>query len=314
MAPDRRDVGLAALAIALPLLALVASLPRHPLILGVLNDFAHTPVFGAFAVIVRLLIGRRSRVTQCAQYGIALSAAIAAGGAVELIQPFLGRGAAWQDLCADALGAIAGLALHHVLTTPGAWRRMLGIALALAAALPVSWPVLEAARGYAARLDAFPVILRHRVPADGYFIRAHAVELEPTELPARWRRPGDALSLRIRMTGSDWPGIAHVEPAPDWRGYSRLVLDMTNPEPYPISLTLRVHDRQHDNRADDRFNRSFELSPLRRSMLTIPLQDIELGPRGRELNLAQIAGLILFAGGGAGDLGREYFVTSIWLE
>ncbi|HEU0225966.1 MAG TPA: hypothetical protein VFR29_11060 [Steroidobacteraceae bacterium] len=314
MTLDRRDAGLAALALALPLLALVASLPQRPLILGVINNFAHAPVFGAFAVIVALLIGRHSRLPAYARYGLAFASAVAAGGVIELVQPSLGRGAEWRDLANDAFGAIAGLALQLAFTIGPTRRRVLAALAACAAAAPVTWPVAEAALAYGARHHRFPTILQDRDWRDRYFVRPSGVEITREALPAEWARGGDMPALRIRITGGRWPGITHAEPHPDWSAYSRILLDLTNAGSRPLALTLRVHDRRHDNRAADRFNRTFELPARQRTVLAIALEEVALAPKGRGLDLSRIAGVILFSTGDPAEIGREYYLTRVWLE
>lgn len=298
----------------MPSLALVARLPSHPLILGVLNNFAHAPVFGAFAVVVLILLRRHSSLPALAGYLAVLLIALAAGGAVELIQSQLGRAAEWRDLRSDALGAIAGLAIHAALAGGTAWRRWLAIAIAIVAAAPVAWPVAQASQAYLVRWRKFPAIVQGLEPADRYFVHVRGADAVSAELPAAWARAGDPPSLRVRIAGGSWPGIDHVEPQPDWSGYSLLRLDLTNPNDLPLILTLRVHDRSHDNRAADRFNRSFELAPRSRTVLVVPLREIAEAPDGRMLDLSSVAGLILFTSGEPADVGREYYVTRVWLE
>ena len=298
----------------MPSLALVARLPSHPLIFGVLNNSAHAPVFGAFAVVVLVLLRRHSSLPASAACLVAFLIALAAGGAIELIQPQLGRAAEWRDLRSDALGALAGLAIYAAFSVSAAWRRWLAIAVAIAAAVPIVWPVAQASQAYLVRLRKFPVIVQDLEPADRYFIHLRSADAVAEALPVAWARDGDPPSLRVRIAGGSWPGIDHVEPQPDWSGYSLLKLDLTNPDDLPLALTLRVHDGLHDNRAADRFNRSFELAPHSRAVLAVPLREIAEAPDGRMLDLSSVAGLLLFASGNPADVGREFYVTRIWLE
>lgn len=298
----------------MPSLALIARLPSHPLILGVLNNFAHAPVFGAFAVVVLVLLRRHSSLPASSSYLVAFVAALAAGGAIELIQSQLGRAAEWRDLRSDALGALAGLAIHAALAGPATRYRWFAVAAAIAAAAPVTWPLAKASQAYLLRLQKFPVIVQGLTPADRYFIHIQSAVAVPGVLPAAWARPEEPESLSIRIAAGAWPGIHHVEPQPDWSGHSLLKIDLTNPDDLPLTLTLRVHDCAHDNRAADRFNFSFELQPRNRTVMTVPLHEIAEAPDGRTLDLSCIAGLILFTSGDPVAVGREYYVTRIWLE
>lgn len=296
------------LALALPVLALVAKLPTHPLILGLLNNAAHAPVFGALAVTLLALLRRRPGVSQAARYGGAWLLAIAVGGVIELIQPLIGRGAEWRDVLTDALGAAAGLAIawlwEHRRAAAG-WHAKLPAILVLAVSVTIAaWPLGEAAIAYANRASRFPTLLTDQLRFDRYFVHFRGVEATHVE-PA---------GLTIRIVGRRYPGVTLVEPSPDWTGYQRLMLDLENPGDRPLTLTLRVHDRDHDNRAEDRFNRDLELEPRRRTTIAIALDEIADAPQGRALDLSGVAGIILYSSGSRADIGREYRVFRIWLD
>ena len=64
----------------------------------------------------------------------------------------------------------------------------------------------------------------------------------------------------------------------------------------------------------DRFNRAFEVPPANRVALRIPMSDILAGPVGRPLDLAHVAGIVLFESSGAASIGRYFYLTRIWLE
>lgn len=304
-------------ALALPALALVAKLPSQPQLLGILNDAAHAPVFGLQAIVLWSLLGRFATLADWQRRATAFAIAVAAGGLVEIVQPFFGRGAEWTDLGRDALGAAAGLALHAALCSaprPGPRLRAIWLTLAALAIAIVAWPVGTATIAYVSRASQFPVLLGDGSAADRHFLRVKGVETTRTGLPTAWRVEGEPASLQVRIVGHRWPGLTLSEPQPDWRGFHTLKLDLTNPDSAPLPLTLRVHDRAHDNRQSDRFNLGIELPPRARTQWSVPLKDVAAGPAGRRLDLARVAGVILFADGDAGLQGRQYYVTRIWLE
>lgn len=302
---------LAVLAVALLALPLALSLPSHPVYFGVINNVAHAPVFGALAIVILTLLRSCTAWPEPAKYAVALAAAVAAGGLIELVQPWIGRGAQLHDLWTDTLGAVAGLALASAVTGP---RRLPGLLVAIVAMAVVSIPLVRAVRGYLERERQFPTVLDFTSTADWYFVRLRGVHVETGALPARWRRDGDPPALKLRIVGGRWPGITHFEPQPDWRGYARLNLDLLNPGARTLTLTLRVHDLAHDNSHGDRFNRTFTLAPGVRRVVTVPLSEIARGPERRALDLGRVAGLILYAGSEPDEAGRECYLTRIWLE
>ena len=312
------------LRVAAALIALVlgASLPSWPKILGVLNDMAHAPVFGTFALIVLRLtrIWRSPAAARASDYGIAFVVAICTGGLVEIAQAFVDRDASFADLGTDALGAGCTLGIAAAFERQ-LWRARIRFAgrvavavLGLFCGLWALFPVGQAVVAYIDRATAFPVVARFSSARDLYFISSGAAHLSLQPLPARWARSGDDLSLRIDFTAAVWPGVSLDEPEPDWRGFSALVLDVTNPDETPLRLTVRVHDAAHDQRYEDRFNRAFEVMPSSRVALRIPIQDILAGPVGRPLDLAHIAGIVVFENSGLAAIGRHFYLTRIWLE
>ena len=75
-----------------------------------LDKVAHFAAF--FALVLPLASVLTTRATLRGVVGLA----ILYGGVIELVQPYVGRGAEWSDFAADALGALAGAAL-------GGWLR-----------------------------------------------------------------------------------------------------------------------------------------------------------------------------------------------
>lgn len=308
-------------AVALIGLVLGVSLPSTPRILGVLNNTAHAPVFGALALVVlRLIRLYRSSAARSSDYGLAFVVAVGAGGLVEIAQAFMDRDASLEDLGTDALGAGCALGIAAGFDRR-LWPAKIRFASQFAAAvlglccgLWALFPLGQTIVAYVDRATAFPVLARFSSPRDLYFIGSGTARLSLQPLPARWARPGDNLSLRIDFTTTVWPGVSHDEPEPDWRGFSTLVLDVTNPDEAPLRLTVRVHDAAHDQRHADRFNRAFEVMPSNREFLRIPIQDIRAGPVDRLLDLAQVAGIVVFESSGAASIGKHFYLTRIWLE
>ncbi|HVJ71012.1 MAG TPA: hypothetical protein VM531_05805, partial [Sphingomicrobium sp.] len=91
-----------------------------------------------------------------------------------------------------------------------------------------------------------------------------------------------------------YPGFALDEPYPDWRPYRRLAFTVVREDDSALELTLRIHDRWHNGEFDDRFNRVIRITPGTQ-LISIPLEEIEHGPRHRRLDLSQLRGVALFA-------------------
>jgi VanZ family protein len=310
MTDGRRAALLATLVVGLSALALVVKFPAQPLIFVELNNAAHAPVFGALAIVWLQILSRYSAFGRWQRYIAAFALSVAIGGLIELIQPAFDRGSESLDLVTDALGAVAGLALIAAVEL----RKKVLLLIAVAALAPVVWPIIQYAIAYEIRAREFPTLLGNDSLAERYFIHTREIELSRVPLPPRWRQQDDSLSLRIRVRGSLYPGIAHREPEPDWRPYSRLMLDVTNPDALPLTLTMRVHDRAHKHHVADRFQRTFTVTAFERQVISFPLAEIAAGPIDRDLDLSCIAGVIVGNGAQSDQVGREYYLTRLWLE
>jgi hypothetical protein len=194
------------------------------------------------------------------------------------------------------------------------FRRPWLLCLVVVAAVQVCWPVGEAAMAYRFRAQGFPTLLGYDARAQQYFVHCYGIEIDTARLPMAWRRHDDPQSLRIRIRGGSFPRLTLLEPQPDWRGYARLMLDVTNPEAQPLTLSLRVHDKAHDNRAADRFNRRFTLAAHERRVLAFPIAEVAQSPRSRAMDMSRIASVILFGKNNSELTGREYYLTRLWLE
>ena len=308
-------IALVAAAAALVSLVLLASVPSHPRIWVVLSNAAHAPVFAVLSLLILHLVRTQAGLAFRPAAAWSLAAAIVLGIAIEVLQAFIGRDASLRDVWTDALGAACALGwvTAHEPTESRVERRT-GWVIALVTACLAVAPVAEALAAYGLRTARMPTVARFSLPWDLYFVQLQSASARRVGLPIEWSRPGDPLSLEVRFGTGRWPGLSLWEPAPDWRGYRSLKIDLTNPGSRPLELVLRVHDALHDQRHEDRFNRPLTVGPGSRDVLTVPLADIADGPVGRRLDLGSVAGLILFASGDSASAGTEFLLTRIWLE
>ncbi len=102
--------------------------------------------------------------------------------------------------------------------------------------------------------------------------------------------------LEISLSTKRYSGIELKHFPGDWRNYKTLTLRIYNPLTRPISITCRIHDRQHTQgvqRYNDRFNHPFLLTQGWNN-IEVNLNDVAQAPRNREMDLGQIRGLGIF--------------------
>ena len=303
---------------ALLSLLLVVSLPGRGLWYDVLLDASHGPVFALVAVLLLQLqpVARRARP---AAYVDSYFVAVGLGVLVEVLQSLAGRPGSPFDVMTDAAGAAAGLAIWSLLVgrravaaPPGHRRLGWPLVAALAGCAIVAWQPLQAARAYAQRAADFPTIVEFRRPLDLAFVTTGGVAAHLVELPEPWsQRPGEP-ALRLSYDEQHVPAVQVVEPSPDWRGYSMVALDLTNPADAELRLTLRIHDASHDWSHADRLNLPVVIAPRTRTTVRVALGAVAAAPASRAMDLSRIANVMLFGAPpfGPGDL----YVSRLWLE
>jgi VanZ family protein len=268
-------------------LLLFAPLPIAPTYLGrTIENAGHTPLF--FLVTMGLMFTLREipRFAGARLYAIAGLVGAGTGFLSEIMQRQLSRDSSWEDVAADALGALLALAVYALFERRSNLKRRDRVGALLIAISCIAifiTPIVRMARAYVHRNGQFPVLADFHSRIELYWTMSLGVNR---------RIVGDA--LEVEFVADQFPGVAFHEPVPDWRGYKTLVIDVENPDTEPLGLVVRVHDLKHIHMFHDRFNRSFSLAAGERRTLKIPLEDIRHGPRDRLMDMANISDVTLF--------------------
>jgi len=147
---------------------------------------------------------------------------------------------------------------------------------------------------------------------DRYFIGQGNSTVEPALLPAPWSAHERESAMLVKFLDGDYPGIAIIETPPDWRAYSSLALDLTNPTDTELRLRLRVHDVQHNQGYADRYNTSVVIEPRTRTVVRVALSDVRFGPATRLLDMAHVDGVVLIRLRGSQT--EQMYFSRAWLE
>ena len=291
--------------------------PGESRAMAALHDFAHAPVFGVVCWLslawLQATASKRNW-SVGAQYAVAISASIVLGLATEAAQRLAGGDSAWIDLWADTLGAFAFAGFFAIFdrrVTSQPLKAFFGV-IGVLALIWHTLPLIRTARAYAARNADFPVLLDATKQPLDLFLEPIHIEREQRALPPEYARYVGEQAMRIGFVRGTWPGLQIIEPVADWRAFATLAVEVTNVADAPIRVSLRVHDRTHNNEHDDRFNRSFPLAARTRTTIKVPLAEIRSAPKGREMDLSQMESVVLFAQ--RDQPVREVFLSRIWLQ
>jgi hypothetical protein len=150
-------------------------------------------------------------------------------------------------------------------------------------------PAILTAAAYIQRASQLPQLVRLDSRLGRYFLVASDAHFVST---------ADG-SLGVQPDRGRWPGVFLDEVWPDWRGYSTLVIDLSNLGTQGLVVFVRIDDRRPDPQYRDRYNQQFRLAPLSRRVIRIPMAEIESTPDGSKLDLAHMQRIILFEDGSA---------------
>ena len=286
-------------------LLLFVPLPVSPTYAGrTIENAGHTPLFFLVTLGVLFTMRDHPRFQGASLYALAGMIGAGTGFLSEVIQKPLARDASWEDVFADAVGAVLALAVYALFerrTKLRVWQRLGALAVALSCIAIFLAPIVRMARAYVHRNGQVPVIADFHSRIELYWTLSFGVNREIVD---------DA--LEVEFVADEFPGVSFHEPVPDWRSFRTLIIDVENPASERLNLGVRVHDRRHKHAFGDRFNRRFELAAGERRTLRIPLEDIRQGPRRRLMDMAHISDITLFRGADSGS--RQLRVYSLRLE
>jgi VanZ family protein len=259
-----------------------------------IENAGHVPLFFLLTMGLLFVLRDHRRFQGVRLYAFAGFVCASAGLLSEVIQMPLARDASWEDVAADVIGVVLGLAVYALFERRSAlrrWHRIVALIIAISCVAIYVDPIVRMARAYVHRNAQFPVLADFHSRLELYWTLSVGVKREIVD---------DA--LEVKFGPAEFPGVAFHEPVPDWRAYKTLAIDVENPDAKPLDLVVRVHDRRHNFSFVDRFNRNFTLAPAERRTLRIPLEDIRNAPRGRLMDMAHISDITLFKGTSEGSL------------
>lgn len=309
-----RNIGLRVLAGVVVLALLLATALTEPMVGGMwqqtFHESLHVPVFGIIAVC--LLLITPSHWKKGKRLLVAFGTTIVLAALSEIAQIPTARDASFNDFIADLFGAAGFVAIAIVFSSSisvpkgrGRYLIILGIAL-------IAWPLLPLAKvssAYLERNQALPSLVRFDQQFGHAFFRLQNSDFR------KILRPGtNTVAAEISLQDGPWPGIIFHDLWPNWEPYSVLVFEINNPEGVSLPINIRVHDRAHrngDQPYGDRFNRSVVLAPGTQT-IRIALADIQSAPTGRQMNMTEIDGLVVFCT--QQESGRRFVLHDIRLE
>ena len=279
---------LSCLLVALPIFI---DLPGHSALTQATQDAGHSVIFALIAMLVFAVIAPLNLALQV-KYVLSFVIVVMLGVMVEWVQAKIGRDASISDILLDAVGAFVGLILCRARYHSSNKTILYGIAVIILLGC-FAYPAIILL-GVVDKYRNVPVL----VDFDGLvntnvYKPMNGAAVTIASAAGAWSdNQSDVAEIHFKP-GHLWPGIELLEVFADWRAYEFLDLEVYSLESETLRLTLRVHDKAHNNEYADRFNREFMIQPGL-NQLSVSLDEIKNAADSRQLDLSTIAGLIMF--------------------
>jgi hypothetical protein len=231
----RRLIYLSALFVLAGLLLFVP-LPIAPTYAGrTIENAGHTPLF--FLLTMGLLFVFRDvpRFQGARHYALAGLIGASTGFLSEVIQKPLARDASWEDVAADVVGVVCGLAVYGLFERRTAWRRWhraFALVVAISCIAIFLEPLVRMGRAYVHRNAEFPVLADFHSRIELYWTMSIGVNRQIVDDALEgeiWRR-----GISRRRFPRARAGLAALQDPGDRRRKSRRC---------PAQARVRVHDR-----------------------------------------------------------------------
>lgn len=303
-------------------LVTLVQLPGDMMLWREIQNTGHIPVFGLLTLIALFLnrtTGLTARHNIAQEYLIALTAILVTGITIELVQPAIGRDADIGDVLRNLVGSVSFLGLFAAIDTrlggfwgtkKRIWRNTLAglsLLLLITALIPASGLLLSQIQ----RDRAFPVLIDFDAQWPQAYLSIQNARLSRVDAPDSWPAYANTTVAQITLQPAPYPGITLEEPSSDWSGFSRLAFHVYSEEPQAYRLTLRIHDRQHNYRFEDRYNATFTIVPGD-NLIHIPIETIRSAPATRAMDMTAIKNLMIFAIGPERPL--QFYLSDIQLK
>ncbi|WP_331351452.1 VanZ family protein [Cellvibrio sp. UBA7671] len=244
-----------------------------------------------FFAVLMLLVQAFKPLAHWRQWFLVTIVAIVIGGAIELVQHFVGRNTSVDDVLHNVFGVWLGLFWGQKPTR----RVWLLRFISVMCVLPSLWSVLDAAWG--------DVVMRQQFPLVNSFESRHEMQQVQAGAARATVRQSDSVvrhghrSLSVILSTEKYAGISLLGPYGDWSGYQFLTMDFYNPEAERLELVIKISDYQHDsgrNLHGDRFNYPVVLM-TGWNHVRIDLNELRSAPAGRDMQMDKITGFTVFA-------------------
>lgn len=249
-----------------------------------LFNSGHVLVFFLLSLSLCYLLDRHKLASHSLnKYLYVLISCLIIGLLIEVLQSFTGRETSWDDMLRNVYGTAAGLVFAHARSRQGIARLAYSLVTVLIVIIGIA-PIFPLSASYYQRNQVMPEVFSFNADwAKPFLVFQHARIL-----------PGETTGLSsVIFEAGKYPGIELLEPVPDWSQYKKLKVKVNSTNSNILDLQIRIHDLQHNNQYNDRFNKSLKVH-TGLNEFEILFDDILNAPVHRQMDMKHIAGIVVF--------------------
>lgn len=264
-----------------------------------LQNTGHTFLFLTLSLVLSFsfrILSRRMRAQTTINIVIVAIICVVVAASTEILQAQHSRLPSWLDFWLDVGGTLSGLSMYLFVVGPKNYKRYFSLLAIIPLLLAFRNPILIKVAEHH-RTQAFPLIADFDNKWLNYFVENRfQTNLEFVTTPLQWselisEQPSQVAKLTIKP--GPWPGIALFEVETNWEGSDQLTFDVYNPSNETLNVRVRIHDKHHNKKYNDRFSRIYPLKPGL-SKIEIDLNDVYNAPTGRTMDFESMSQIYIF--------------------
>lgn len=303
---------LAAACVGLLLVIQFAVPPRSGLWTKTFFNSMHLPVFSIIALLVYMAVERFVDTNFWGRITWAAGLSMGLGILSEAAQIPIARDASLSDIGTDWLGVGVALSLVAIISPqsslPGRSRIAIAV-LAIFMSVAGFWPTIRVTAAYLDRNGNVPVLYDFDSKVSAPFLSLSDARIDIVQ-----GRYSDGLVGLVTLGDGCWPSLNVSDVWPRWGNYSRLLIELENPENSPLTVFVRISDHEHMRGRQayaDRFNAAYAIKPGFHR-IAIPIERIRNAPESRAMGVDDIYTVVIF--GDCVSAGRAFSLVELRLE
>jgi hypothetical protein len=252
-------------------------------------DFGHVILFALFSSIVlkdsKWLGSKKLSI----QFTLIIGFTFILGSLIEVIQLYIGRTYEFVDVWRSIVGSLLGIVFSKEFKNVKPYIIKTARVFVLLLLLIATWPLIKSLTDETQAKIDFPIIADFENPFELEKWYGHCYATINDEFVFHGNN-----SLKAELLTVKYSGFSISYFPTDWQGYSTIKFNLYLPTADSLRLTCRIHDVEHNNQFNDRFNKSFYIKQGWNE-ITFDLQDVIKAPENRKMDITNIKTFAVFA-------------------